>query len=56
MKDVINRGGEKIPVAEIEQLLHTHPAVRDVAIVAMPNGLVGLLRSLRYPAGRRWIK
>ena len=25
VKDVINRGGEKVPVAEIEQLLHTHP-------------------------------
>ena len=27
VKDVINRGGEKVPVAEIEQLLHAHPAV-----------------------------
>ena len=26
--DVINRGGEKVPVAEIEQLLHRHPARR----------------------------
>ena len=37
VKDVINRGGEKIPVAEIEQLLYTHPAVSEVAIVAMPD-------------------
>ena len=41
MKDVINRGGEKVPVAEIEQLLHAHPAVRDVAIVAMPDERLG---------------
>jgi cyclohexanecarboxylate-CoA ligase len=41
VKDVINRGGEKIPVAEIEQLLHTHPSVREVAIVAMPDDRLG---------------
>jgi cyclohexanecarboxylate-CoA ligase len=41
VKDVINRGGEKVPVAEIEQLLHEHPAVDDVAIVAMPDERLG---------------
>jgi 3-phosphoshikimate 1-carboxyvinyltransferase len=41
VKDVINRGGEKVPVAEIEQLLHRHPAVADVAIVAMPDARLG---------------
>ncbi len=41
VKDVINRGGEKVPVAEIEQLLHAHPAVGDVAIVAMPDERLG---------------
>jgi cyclohexanecarboxylate-CoA ligase len=41
VKDVINRGGEKIPVAEIEQLLYEHPAVADVAIVAMPDDRLG---------------
>lgn len=41
VKDVINRGGEKIPVAEIEQLLHEHPAVTDVAVVAMPDERLG---------------
>ena len=41
VKDVINRGGEKVPVAEIEQLLHAHPGVRDVAIVAMPDERLG---------------
>ncbi|MFI5823376.1 3-phosphoshikimate 1-carboxyvinyltransferase [Streptomyces rishiriensis] len=41
VKDVINRGGEKIPVAEIEQLLFGHPAVEDVAVVAMPDERLG---------------
>lgn len=41
VKDVINRGGEKIPVAEMEQLLFGHPAVDDVAIVAMPDERLG---------------
>jgi acyl-coenzyme A synthetase/AMP-(fatty) acid ligase len=41
VKDVINRGGEKIPVVEIENLLFTHPSVKDVAIVAMPDPRLG---------------
>jgi 3-phosphoshikimate 1-carboxyvinyltransferase len=41
VKDVVNRGGEKVPVGEIEQLLLTHPAVVDVAIVAMPDERLG---------------
>ncbi|MGH8261420.1 MAG: AMP-binding protein, partial [Steroidobacteraceae bacterium] len=41
VKDVINRGGEKIPVADIEQLLHQHAAVREAAIVAMPDPRLG---------------
>jgi 3-phosphoshikimate 1-carboxyvinyltransferase len=41
VKDVINRGGEKVPVAEIEQLLHSHPVVREVAIVARPDERLG---------------
>jgi len=40
-KDIINRGGEKIPVAEIESLLHEHPAVQEVALVAMPDPRFG---------------
>lgn len=41
IKDVINRGGEKIPVVEIENLLYQHPLVTDVAIVAMPDARLG---------------
>lgn len=36
-KDIIIRGGENIPVVEVENLLHKHPRVRNVAIVAMPD-------------------
>ena len=31
------RGGENISVTEVENLLFEHPAVREVAIVAMPD-------------------
>ncbi|MFB2584502.1 AMP-binding protein [Herbiconiux liukaitaii] len=41
VKDVINRGGEKVPVVEIENLLFGHPAVKEVAIVAMPDSRLG---------------
>jgi cyclohexanecarboxylate-CoA ligase len=41
VRDVINRGGEKIPVSEIEQLLYQHESVEDVAIVAMPDQRLG---------------
>ncbi|MGC9220118.1 MAG: AMP-binding protein [Solirubrobacteraceae bacterium] len=41
VKDVINRGGEKVPVVEVEQVLYAHPAIREVAIVAMPDARLG---------------
>ncbi|VVD92288.1 cyclohexanecarboxylate--CoA ligase [Pandoraea horticolens] len=40
-KDVIIRGGENIPVVEIEALLYRHPAVASVAIVAYPDERLG---------------
>jgi 3-phosphoshikimate 1-carboxyvinyltransferase len=40
-KDVINRGGEKIPVARIEQLLHDHPAIAEVALAGAPDERLG---------------
>lgn len=40
-KDVIIRGGENIPVVEIEALLYRHPAVDQVAIVAYPDERLG---------------
>ncbi|NUT14693.1 MAG: cyclohexanecarboxylate-CoA ligase [Cupriavidus sp.] len=40
-KDVIIRGGENIPVLEVETLLYRHPAVAQVAIVAYPDARLG---------------
>ena len=40
-KDVIIRGGENIPVVEIESLLYRHPAVALAAIVAFPDERLG---------------
>jgi cyclohexanecarboxylate-CoA ligase len=40
-KDVIIRGGENIPVVEVEALLYRHPAVAQVAIVAYPDQRLG---------------
>jgi cyclohexanecarboxylate-CoA ligase len=41
LKDVIIRGGENIPVVEIENLLYRHPAIREVAIVGTPDPRLG---------------
>ncbi|GAA2614486.1 (2,3-dihydroxybenzoyl)adenylate synthase [Paractinoplanes durhamensis] len=40
-KDQINRGGEKIAAEEVENHLLTHPAVHDVAVVAVPDPYLG---------------
>lgn len=40
-KDVINRGGEKISVEEVENLILSHPNVKMVAVVAMPDPVMG---------------
>ena len=41
IKDIINRGGEKFSVAEVESLLIEHPAVQDVAVVSYPDPVLG---------------
>jgi len=41
VKDLINRGGEKISAEEIEGHLIAHPAVRAAAVVAMPDAILG---------------
>lgn len=40
-KDLIIRGGENISAKEIEDVLHTHPAVQEATIVAMPHERLG---------------
>ncbi|WP_312587187.1 cyclohexanecarboxylate-CoA ligase [Comamonas terrigena] len=40
-KDVIIRGGENIPVLEVETLLYKHPAVLQAAVVGFPDARLG---------------
>ena len=41
IKDLINRGGEKINAEEVELLLLRHPSVRAAAVVPMPDPRLG---------------
>jgi non-ribosomal peptide synthetase component E (peptide arylation enzyme) len=41
MKEMINRGGESISAALIEGLIVAHPDVTAVAVIAMPDPLMG---------------
>ncbi|USK72486.1 AMP-binding protein [Peribacillus asahii] len=40
-KDVIIRGGENIATKELEDLLFAHPSIEQVAVVAMPDPVLG---------------
>lgn len=40
-KDLINRGGEKISAEEIENLILSHPAVKNVACIPVPDPDLG---------------
>ena len=37
IKDVINTGGVLVASREVEDALYTHPAVAEVAVIAMPD-------------------
>ena len=41
LKDIIIRGGENISSKEVEDLLITHPAVADVAVIPVPDPALG---------------
>jgi acyl-CoA synthetase len=40
-KDIIIRGGENLSAKEIEDALHHHSAIREVAVVSMPHERLG---------------
>lgn len=41
VKDMIVSGGENIYPAEVENVLHTHPAVKDAAVIGVPDARWG---------------
>ncbi|MCE5344097.1 MAG: AMP-binding protein [Eubacteriales bacterium] len=41
LKDMIIRGGENIYPREIEEFIYTHPAIRDVQVVGVPDEKYG---------------
>ncbi len=41
LKDMIIRGGENIYPREIEEFLYTHPVVRDIQVVGIPDEKYG---------------
>ncbi len=40
-KDLVIRGGENVPVAEVESLLLRHPAVDEVVVIGLPDDRLG---------------
>ena len=41
IKDLVNRGGEKISAEEVENVILTHPSIRNVACVPVPDAVLG---------------
>jgi 2,3-dihydroxybenzoate-AMP ligase len=41
LKDIINRGGEKISCEEVENYILGHPKIKNVCVVAMPDATFG---------------
>lgn len=41
LKDIINRGGEKISALDIENRLATHPGIDESAVIGMPDPVLG---------------
>ena len=41
IKDMINRGGEKVYSLEVENLIYNYPKVLEVAVVGVPDSILG---------------
>lgn len=41
IKDIINRGGEKISPQEVDDVLLTHPAIKEAATFSLPHDTLG---------------
>jgi fatty-acyl-CoA synthase len=55
LKDMIIRGGENISPREIEEVLHTHPAVAEVQVIGVPSAKYGeeVMAWVRLGAGEK---
>ena len=40
-RDIIIRGGENVPVVEVENLLYRHPDIVDAALIGLPDPRLG---------------
>lgn len=40
-KDILIRGGENVPIVEVENLIYEHPAIQDAALVGVPDSRLG---------------
>jgi acyl-CoA synthetase (AMP-forming)/AMP-acid ligase II len=40
-KDMVNRGGENVYCVEVENALNAHPAVFEVAVLGVPDKMMG---------------
>ena len=52
-KDTIIRGGENISPREVEEFLHTHPAIAEVQVIGIPDARLGetVVAWIRLKAG-----
>ena len=41
MKDMVNRGGENVYSVEVENAIATHPDVFEVAVIGVPDTMMG---------------
>jgi long-chain acyl-CoA synthetase len=41
IKDIVNRGGEKVYCIEVEDVLYNHPKVMEATIVSIPDAIYG---------------
>lgn len=41
LKDIVNRGGEKFPTLDIEEIIVAHPSIQSVAVTGLPDERLG---------------